>query len=115
MGLRLVANGGFRYEPLNDSLSASVGLPISQSNTGYSLGQSDESGSFLNKFYHRADLRIAYRKDWKKLSLLVSFDAQNIYNNTNNLFQINYDISSHSIIRRPNSGLIPVLSIQLDF
>ena len=115
LGLRLVANGGFRYEPLNDTLSATVGLPLSQSNSGYSLGQSDESGSFLNKFYHRADVRIAYRKDWKKLSLLISFDAQNIYNNTNNLFQINYDVSSHSIIRRPNSGLLPVLSIQLDF
>lgn len=111
LGLRLLVNGGNRYTPANQALSQQYSVLILDNSNPYSLGQSDEK----IPVYYRADLRIAYRKDWANSSLLISVDVQNLSNNRGNVFQELYNVQLQGAYRRYGAGLLPIMSMQLDF
>jgi hypothetical protein len=64
--------------------------------------------------YFRIDGRIAYRKNLKKFNYTLALDVQNAtaYKNVRN--QI-YDYIAGQLVYSYQSGLVPVLSFQIDF
>ena len=93
-GIRFLANGGMRYTPADTTLSSQYNILFVDESRPYTSGQSDLD----TPFYYRADLRLAYRKDWPNFSLTLALDAQNITNNTGNAFQQLYDIQNRTEI-----------------
>ncbi len=111
LGLRLLANGGFRYSPADTALSNQYDILFIDESQPYILGQAD----LETPFYYRVDLRVAYRKDWPNFSFTISLDAQNITNNRGNAFQQLYDIQARSNFLRYEGGILPVINMQIDF
>lgn len=111
LGMRFLANGGMRYTPIDTALSNQYNILFVDESSPYTIGQSD----LETPFYYRADLRIAYRKDWPNFSLTLALDAQNITNNLGNASQQFYDIQNRTELLRYESGVLPVINMQLDF
>ena len=111
LGIRMIANGGVRYTPIDLNASISNNTTIVDETMPYVLGQSEEDVPF----YYRVDARIAYRKDWPNFSLMISLDAQNLTDNKGNLFQNLYAYQSQASFERYHSGIFPFFLIQLDF
>lgn len=104
-GLKTFLSGGLRYTPPNKAASIAAGIYVP-----------DQNHYFENaaNTYFRLDGRIAYRKNHKKLSYTISLDIQNATNSKNVRFFI-YDRRNVAFIPRYQSGLLPVISFQLDF
>lgn len=108
---RGIFNGGLRYSPIDREASAiaaetSIGqtyVPIDAEAWTEKVGD-----------YYRLDLRIAYRINGNKAAHLISIDAQNATNHLNRREPI-YDPISNNLTFRSQSGLIPVISYQIDF
>jgi len=47
--------------------------------------------------------------------LLISVDVQNLSNNRGNVFQELYNVQLQGAYRRYSAGLLPIMSMQLDF
>lgn len=104
IGLKSFVSGGFRYTDAD--------LAASQA-----AGQLVESTDFFEAsvpVYFRLDARIAYRQDHKKISYTIAIDIQNC-TNMKNVRQMIYDRQKYELIPRYQSGILPVLSFQLDF
>lgn len=106
VGGRVLYNGGFRYTPFDPVLSQQEGtfVPL-------------EGAAFEGQVppYFRIDARISFRRNGKRTSSILSLDIQNVLNrpNPNN---IRYNAVENALeFRNHPSGLIPVLSYQLDF
>jgi len=108
---RLLANGGYRYMPADTAASLAQNRMVFDESQGYSLGQSDEDVPV----YYRLDFRLAYRKNYKKSSLTLSLDVQNMSNNLNNLYQPFYHFQEDRIYNAYQSGILPVIAMELDF
>src|SRR2546423_5592347 len=106
LGWKAVYNGGFRITPLSDQISTSREPII------------DEENPYSEKIspYIRTDFRLALRKDKSKVAWQLALDIQNITNtkNVDGLFR-RYDPSINQWIYDRQSGLVPVLSYQIDF
>ncbi|MCP4441615.1 MAG: TonB-dependent receptor [Aureispira sp.] len=104
-GLKSFIVGGLRYTPIDESASRVVGglVPINEL-------------AFTEEFpiYFRLDARIAYRKDHKKLSYTIALDLQNA-TNMKNIKEKLYDRQAAALINRYHSGILPVVSFQIDF
>lgn len=111
LGLRALLNGGMRYTPGNEAASIAANQMILDENKPYAEGQIDSKVPI----YYRLDARIAYRKDHKKLSYIISIDAQNVTNNTTNVFQQLYNIKTKELEYRYQSGILPALSFEINF
>lgn len=105
IGARLVANGGLRYTPGDVEASTAAGEFV---------GQEDKAYSELLGNYFRTDARIAYRLNAAKSSWIFSIDVQNVTNQYNVKDQV-FDEGLGDMIFRPQSGLIPVFSMMVDF
>ena len=105
IGLKNFISGGLRYTPADFEASKLAGQLVEDSNNywGASAGM-----------YFRLDGRIAYRKDHEKFSYTISIDVQNI-TNTKNPRDFIYDRQEATLIPRNQSGLLPVISFQIDF
>ena len=106
IGARVLYNGGFRYTPHDPVLSQQEGrfMPL-------------EGASFEGQVpaYFRIDSRIAYRKNGKGRASILSLDIQNVLNRPNSS-DIRYNAATNSLtLANHPSGLIPVLSYQIDF
>ena len=64
--------------------------------------------------YFRADIRIAYRKNFPKTSFVASLDVQNVSNHRNQR-DVQYNERNKTIFRRYQSGLTPLINFQLFF
>lgn len=105
-GARVLYNGGFRYTPFDPVLSQQEGRFIPLDGAA-NEGQVDP--------YFRIDGRISFRKNNKRTSSILSLDVQNIMDRRNpNNIQYN-PVTNDLEFRRHPSGLIPVLSYQIDF
>lgn len=104
-GLKTFVSGGLRYTPADEAASIAANIYVPDQNRYF-----EEAANT----YFRLDGRVAYRKDHKKLSYTISLDVQNITNTQNVRFFI-YDRSTVEFIPRYQSGLLPVISFQLDF
>lgn len=104
-GIKSFISGGLRYTPPDEAASIAAGIYVP-----------DQSRYFEEaaNTYFRLDGRVAYRKNHKKLSYTISLDIQNATNAKNVRFFI-YDRRNVEFIPRYQSGLLPVISFQLDF
>ncbi|MCB0546801.1 MAG: TonB-dependent receptor, partial [Phaeodactylibacter sp.] len=104
-GLRLMANGGFRYSPYDPARSQAEGRFIPLKGREWS----EQVDNYL-----RLDGRAAFRKDKDTYSYTVSLDIQNMTNRFNP-HSVRYDATNNALqFRRHSGGLIPVLSFSLD-
>ncbi|MCP4439216.1 MAG: TonB-dependent receptor [Aureispira sp.] len=111
LGLRGLMNGGTRYTPADMAASTAANQLILDETRPYEAGQLDEK----RPFYYRLDARIAFRKDHRKFSYVISLDAQNVTNNTTNVFQQLYNIQTKQPEFRYHSGILPAISFEINF
>lgn len=104
-GLKAFLNGGLRYTPVDEAASLVEGYIVEDINRPFDLGFGT---------YYRIDMRLAYRKDFKNAALTVALDLQNM-TNTRNETATAYFRRENSISFRYNSGILPVISFQIDF
>lgn len=106
LGWKMVYNGGLPLTPLADAPSSSREPVL------------DESRPYSERVpaYFRVDSRFALRKDRANRSWQLALDVQNILGlkNTDGLSR-RYDPSVNQWVFKEQSGLVPVLSYQLDF
>ncbi len=105
-GWKAIYNGGLRLTPLS-AVQSTTREPIE-----------DETRPYTERItpYFRTDARLALRKDKLKRSWQLAVDVQNIFNikNTEALNR-RYDPSVNQWVYAQQSGLVPVLSYQVDF
>ena len=78
----------------------------------------DETMPFLERVrpYYRTDFRLALRKDKVKVAWQLALDIQNVFSIKNiDGLDRKYDPSVNQWIYKTQSGLVPVLSYQIDF
>lgn len=105
-GWKLVYNGGFRITPLA-AVQSTTREPVE-----------DDSMPYAQKIdpYFRIDGRLALRKDKAKRSWQLALDIQNVSDNKNtDPLSRQYDPSVNKWIYNTQSGIVPVLSYQIDF
>lgn len=107
LGLHVKATsiGGFRTTPINIDASTQNGTTIYFDNL-----------AFQNKLpdYKRVDVRLSYRNNFKRVSLITSIDIQNVMNRENIEKEFYNPINKRIEYSRQN-GLIPVLSLKVEF
>lgn len=64
--------------------------------------------------YFRADLKIAFRKEYKRSTLEIAVDLQNITANEN-IFAQDYNASSNTIVTQYQQGFFPVPFVRFTF
>ena len=105
-GLRTLYNGGYRYTPHDVAASLVEGNYVADWDR-YLSKQVDP--------YFRIDSRISWRINKTKWAGNLSLDIQNVLNRQNSN-SIAYDPETNSLFFQNHpSGLIPVLSFQIDF
>ncbi|MEO0896935.1 MAG: TonB-dependent receptor [Bacteroidota bacterium] len=102
---RAIYSGGLRFSPGDPILSAELGQPVIPAETAFTSQLND---------YFRIDLRIAYRKSFKKTAIEFSLDVQNVFNRENDREELWNPVTNNFFIEK-QSGLIPVFSFQFDF
>ncbi|RMG25684.1 MAG: TonB-dependent receptor [Bacteroidetes bacterium] len=105
LGSRLIYGGGLRYTPGDPLLSRLEREHVPLEDLAYT-GQVGD--------YFRIDLRLSYRKNLPGFAYILSLDVQNVTNRQNIRDEI-YNPAIHGLEFRTQSGLIPVISFQLDF
>lgn len=107
IGGKSLYNGGMPISPLL------VGGPVNSRKPVL-----DESRPYSERVpaYFRTDARISLRKDKKRSASMIALDVQNIFSikNTDALSR-RYDPTANQWIYKKLSGLIPVISYQIDF
>ncbi len=108
VGVKIIYNGGLPLTPLREGVPQ---LDGKEPRLDYSRPFTER-----NKAYFRPDLRIAYRKDKAKSAYTLALDIQNViaYRNQDGLSRT-YDAKTAQWIYRQQSGLVPVISYQVDF
>lgn len=106
-GGKLLYNGGMPVSPLLAGAAVNSREPVL-----------DETRPYTERIpsYFRTDARISMRKDKTKTAWMLSLDIQNLLGikNTDALSR-RYDPSVNQWIYKKSSGLIPVISYQVDF
>ena len=106
-GGKLLYNGGMPISPLM------AGAPVNSREPVL-----DETRPYSEKVpsYFRPDARVSLRKDKTKTSWILSLDIQNLagIKNTDALSR-RYDPSTNQWVYKKSSGLIPLISYQIDF
>lgn len=102
---RITAAGGQLYTPID------VQRTIALQSTYY-----QESNPYSKQFddYFRADLRIAFRIDGKRLSQEWAFDIQNITNKKNPLY-MEFDLKEQKEVPVNQLGIFPMLQYRIMF
>lgn len=105
-GWKAVYNGGLPLTPLS----------ATQLNSREPLLDETHPYSIKVPAYFRTDARLALRKDKTKRTWQLALDVQNIFGirNTDGLSR-RYDPSTNQWIFKQQSGIVPVLSYQVDF
>ncbi|MFY0690035.1 MAG: TonB-dependent receptor [Cyclobacteriaceae bacterium] len=106
IGTRVLFNGGYRYTPFDEAASLAEGRYIPLGNA-INAGQVDP--------YFRIDGRIQYRRNGAKIASVLSLDIQNATNRFNPNGVSYNAVDNELVFRRYSSGLVPVLSYQIDF
>lgn len=105
VGLKNFLAGGIRYTPADEAASKTAGVLVEDSNNAFGAQA---------PIYFRLDTRIAYRKNHKKLSYTIALDIQNVANYKNIIYYA-YDRQKNSLFPRYQSGILPIISLQIDF
>lgn len=107
VGWKMVYNGGLPLSPLAATQPFGSREPLLDENNPFSI---------KIPAYFRTDGRIALRRDKKAVSWQLALDIQNIFmqKNTDGLSR-RYDPSINQWVFKTLSGIVPVLSYQVDF
>jgi hypothetical protein len=105
LGLKGLFSGGLRYTPADEAASRALNLYVEDDTRPFSEAEA---------LYFRADVRLSYRKDHKKLSYTISLDLQNVTNNMN-VRNFDWDRQLQQLTPRNQAGFLPVISFQIDF
>jgi hypothetical protein len=106
LGWKMIYNGGYRLSPLGN-VASTTREPILDESQPYTIKVTP---------YFRTDARVALRKDKSKVSWQLSLDIQNIFGmeNVDGLSR-RYDPYQKQWVFDTQSGLVPVISYQIDF
>jgi hypothetical protein len=102
---KVLWRGGTRITPvlLNESIAANT--TVVDNTRAYSERLPD---------YFRIDFGAYFRRNKKRWSWVLSFDAQNVINRQNVAYKV-FDPATASIVVKRNLGIIPVISWKVDF
>ena len=105
VGLKLSTVGGRYFTPIDFAASQAAGYEIDLNNQAYSQKQSD---------YFRCDVKLSYRKEFRKSTMEFSIDLQNVSANKN-LFSQSYDHLKNKITYEYQQGFFPVPTFRYSF
>ena len=105
LNLKLCDVGGRYFTPIDFDRSRMEGKTVYKDNLSFSQKQSD---------YFRTDLRIAYRKEYRKSTLELAVDFQNLTNHRN-IFAQYYDSRTAKIVTTYQQSFFPIPMIRYTF
>ncbi len=97
--------GGKYATPIDLKLSSLVGAAVYDNSRAFSERQDN---------YFRVDLKISYRKEFKRSTLEASIDLQNLTNNQN-IFSQGYDPLNNRVYYNYQQGFFPVPMVRYTF
>jgi Carboxypeptidase regulatory-like domain len=107
VGWKMLYNGGVPLSPLAAVQNGSTRQPV--------LDETNPYSEYIRPYF-RTDGRISLRKDKKKISWQLALDIQNLFaqENVDGLSR-RYDPTTNQWTFKSQSGIVPVLSYQVDF
>lgn len=103
--IKFTLNGGQRYTPFDLEASAFMGEGVYDYARAYEERYRD---------YFRIDLRLAYKRNGKKITQEWAFDIQNA-TNQKNVFQRTYNATTKGIQTTYQVGLVPIMQYRIEF
>jgi CarboxypepD_reg-like domain len=103
--LKVTSIGGRYLTPLDVAASAARGQAVYIRSLAYSEKQIP---------YFRTDFRVAYRKEYKKSTMEISLDLQNVTGNQN-IFAQTYNPRTNAIANQYQQGFFPVPTFRYTF
>ena len=105
VNFRGTAIGGKYFTPLNLEESQKSGFAIFDNTKAFSERQTP---------YFRMDIKLGYRKDFRKSSFEIAIDLMNVTNNQN-IFQQGYNRTNNTISYEYQQGFFPVPMVKYTF
>jgi hypothetical protein len=105
LNLKLTDVGGRYLTPIDLHRSQAEGRSVYDLDHAYSEKQSD---------YFRTDIKIAYRREFRRSTLEAAIDFQNITSHQN-IFSESYDRKTGKIVRNYQQGFFPVPMLRYTF
>lgn len=105
VNLKVTTIGGKYLTPIDFAASQAYGVTIYKENEAYTERQDP---------YFRTDLKLAYRKEYKKSTLEIALDLQNVTNNQN-VFTKSYNPRTNTIVTQYQQGFFPVPFVRFTF
>lgn len=105
INLKVTTIGGKYLTPIDFDASQQYASTIYKENEAFTEKQDP---------YFRADLKIAYRKEYKKSTLEIALDLQNVTNNQN-IFSQSYNPRTNTIVTQYQQGFFPVPFVRFTF
>ncbi len=102
---KIIWRGGNRVTPVDLPKSIAANETVYQEDKAYSEKLPD---------YFRIDFGLSFRRNKKKYSWILAFDAQNLINRNNVAARI-YNPETQMIETRTNLGIVPVFSWKIEF
>lgn len=105
LNLKMSSVGGRYYTPVDIDRSKVEGRTIYKEDIAFSQKQDA---------YFRTDLRIAYRKEYRKSTLELAIDFQNLTNHQN-IFSQSYDNKTNKVVTTYQQSFFPVPMVRYTF
>lgn len=105
VNLKLTTIGGKYLTPIDFALSQQYGRTVYLESEAYSVKQDP---------YFRTDLKLTYKVEYRKSTLEVSLDLQNLTNNQN-IFSQSYNPRTNSIVTQYQQSFFPVPYMRYTF
>lgn len=105
VNIKAIYAGGLRNTPINVAESVARGETVLYE---------DKAFTEKNPDYFRLDVRISYKRNWKKATGIVAIDIQNA-TNRQNIGGTFFDVNKGTVNKWYQTPLIPVLSYRLEF
>ncbi|RAW03547.1 TonB-dependent receptor [Pseudochryseolinea flava] len=105
VSLKVTTIGGKYLTPVDVARSQQYQRTIYKDGQAYSDKQDP---------YFRTDLKLSYRKEYKRSTLEIAMDLQNVTNNQN-VFSQNYNVKTNSTVTQYQQGFFPVPFVRFTF
>jgi len=105
INLKVTTIGGKFLTPIDFDASQQSGRTVFKEDLAFTEKQDP---------YFRTDLKIAYRKEYKKSTLEIALDLQNVTNNQN-IFSQSYNPRTNTIVTQYQQGFFPVPFVRFTF
>lgn len=105
INIKAIYAGGLRNTPINITESVA---------RGEAVYYQDKAFTEKNPDYFRLDVRISYKRNWKKATGTIALDIQNT-TNRQNIGGTYFDANKGTVNKWYQTPLIPVLSYRLEF